>query len=83
MIARLRACLELARKNVWGILLVLYPFADQIIAFIEGWMPAMAPHLGPAVFRYMGLVIVVVKVALQVYQGWQQLGSLLAKKGGA
>jgi hypothetical protein len=82
MMTRLKAFLVLARKNVWGVLLVLYPFADQIIAGIEGWLPAMAPYLGPAVFRYMGLAIVVVKVALQAYRGWQQLGSLLAKKEG-
>ena len=80
MMARIKQSLQLARKNVWALLLVAYPFADQIIAALEGWMPALAPHLGANTFRYMGLAIVGAKVALQVYRGWLQLAALLAKK---
>ena len=83
MMARIKACLGLARKNVWGALLLLYPFADQIIATVEGWLPALAPHLGANTFRYMGLAIVTAKVGLQLYRGWLQIGALLAKKEGA
>jgi hypothetical protein len=84
MTARLKAMLQLAGKYVWALLLVLYPFADQIIAAAEGWMPALAPHLGANTFRYMGLVIVGVKFGLQVYRGWLQVEALLKKKvGGA
>jgi hypothetical protein len=78
MMARIKACLELARKNVWGVLLLLYPFADQIISTVEGWMPALAPHLGANTFRYMGLAMVAAKVALQVVRGWRQPGARLA-----
>jgi hypothetical protein len=83
MKTQLIAWAQTARKNVWAVLLLAYPFADQIIAALEGWMPALGPHLGTNTFRYMGLAIVVAKVALQVYRGWLQLGALLAKKGGA
>jgi len=79
--ARIKTCLELARKNVWGALLILYPFADRIISTVEGWMPALAPHLGANTFRYMGLAMVAAKVALQVYRGWLQLGAFLANEG--
>jgi len=82
MTTRLKAFLTLARKYVWSVLLVLYPFADQIVAGIEAQLPALQPHLGPKVYAYMGLAIVAAKVALQVYRGWQQLGSLLARKEG-
>lgn len=82
MMARLKACLALARTHVWTVLLVAYPFADQIIATIEGWMPALAPHLGANTFRYMGLAIVAAKVGLQVYRGWLQVEALLTKKAG-
>lgn len=81
MIDRIKLSLQLARRNVWTVLLLAYPFADQIIATVEGWMPALAPHLGANTFRYMGLVIVGAKVALQVYRGWLQFTALLAKKG--
>jgi hypothetical protein len=81
MMARIKTCLELARTNVWGVLLLLYPFADQIIVAVEGWMPALAPHLGANAFRYMGLAIVGAKVGLQVYRGWLLIGALLVKKG--
>lgn len=84
MIARLKASLQLAGKYVWAVLLVLYPFADQIIATVEGWMPVLAPHLGANTFRYVGLAIVAIKFGLQVYRGWLQVEALLAKKvGGA
>lgn len=82
MMARLKASLLLARKSVWAALLLAYPFADQIIATIEGWLPALAPHLGADTFRYMGLAIAAAKVALQVYRGALQLKALLAAKTG-
>lgn len=82
MTTRLKAFLILARKYVWTLLLVLYPFADQVIAGIEAQLPTLQPYLGPKVYAYMGLAIVAAKVALQVYRGWQQLGALLAKKTG-
>jgi hypothetical protein len=82
MRARLNAALELARKYVWALLLLAYPYADQIIATVEGWMPALAPHLGVNTFRYMGFAIVVAKFSLQVYRGWLQIKPLLANKTG-
>jgi len=82
MMARIKTCLELARRHVWAMLLVAYPFADQIIATVAGWMPALAPHLGANAFRYMGLAIVAAKVGLQVYRAWVQFAALLAKKDG-
>lgn len=82
MMARVKASLQLAGKYVWAVLLVLYPFADQIIATIEGWLPALAPHLGANTFRYVGLTIVGAKVGLQVYRGWIQVEALLTKKAG-
>jgi hypothetical protein len=82
MKTQLIAWAQVARKNVWALLLVAYPFADQIIASIEGWMPALAPHLGANTFRYMGLAIVAAKVGLQVYRGWLQVKVLLTKKVG-
>lgn len=80
MMTQVESVLNHARKNVWALLLLAYPFADQIIATLEGWMPALAPHLGANTFRYMGLAIVGTKVALQVYRGWLQLAALLARK---
>jgi len=80
MMARLKAWVLLARKGVWAVLLLAYPFADQIIATIEGWLPALAPYLGADTFRYMGVAIAVTKVALQVYRGALQLKALLAAK---
>jgi hypothetical protein len=82
MMASIEMVLNQARKNVWTLLLLAYPFADQIIAALEGWMPALAPHLGASTFRYMGLVIVSVKVGLQVYRGWSQFTALLTRKEG-
>jgi hypothetical protein len=82
MMARAKVGLQLAGRYVWTVLLVLYPFADQIIATIEGWLPALAPHLGANTFRYVGLAIVSVKVGLQVYRGWLQVEALLTKKAG-
>jgi hypothetical protein len=82
MKTRLIAWAQTARAHVWTLLLLAYPFADQIIAGIEGWMPALAPHLGANAFRYMGLAIVSAKVALQVYRGWVQVTALLAKSEG-
>jgi hypothetical protein len=66
MMARLKIALQLARLHVWAILLMLYPFADQMLATIEGWMPSLAPYLGANAFRFMGVVIVGAKFALQV-----------------
>jgi hypothetical protein len=83
MMDRIKASLQLAGKYIWAVLLVLYPFADQIVAGIEAQLPALQPHLGPKVYAYMGLTIVIAKVALQAYRGWQQFWALLAKKEGA
>lgn len=80
MMARVKACLELARKYVWAMLLLAYPYADQIIAAVEGWMPVLAPYLGANTFRYMGFAIVAAKFSLQLYRGWLQLKPLLANK---
>jgi hypothetical protein len=80
MMARVKAGLQLVGKYIWAVLLVLYPFADQIIAAVEGWMPTLAPHLGANTFRYVGLTIVGIKFALQVYRGWLQVEALLTKK---
>ena len=82
MKTRLSAWAQAARTHVWTLLLLAYPFADQIIASIEGWMPALAPHLGANACRYMGLAIVGAKVALLVYRGWFQVEALLTKKAG-
>lgn len=82
MMARLQTYLALARRSVWAVLLLAYPFADQIIATVEGWLPALAPYLGAGTFRYMGLAIVAAKVALQVYRGWLQLKVLFDTKAG-
>lgn len=82
MKTRLIAWVQLAGQYIWAVLLVLYPFADQIIATFEGWLPALAPHLGSNTFRYVGLVIVGAKVGLQVYRGWMQVEALLTKKAG-
>lgn len=82
MKTRLIAWVQTARAHVWTLLLLAYPFADQIISTIEGWMPALAPHLGANTFRYVGLTIVGVKVGLQVYRGWLQVEALLTKKAG-
>ena len=82
MMARIKASMQLAGKYVWAVLLVLYPFADQIIATIEGWMPVLAPHLGANTFRYVGLAIVGAKFGLQAYRGWLQVKALLTKKAG-
>lgn len=84
MMAGVKASLQMAGKYVWAVLLVLYPFADQIIATVEGWMPALAPHLGANTFRYMGLTIVGAKFALQLYRFGLQVKALLTTKvGGA
>ena len=83
MIPQAKRLLDQMRRNVWAMLLLAYPFADQIIAALEGWMPALAPYLGANTFRYMGLTIVVAKVGLQVYRGWAQFSALLARKEGS
>jgi hypothetical protein len=80
--ARIKALSALVRKYVWALLLVAYPFADQIIATVEGWMPALAPYLGANTFRYMGFAIVAAKFGLQAYRGWVQVKALLAAKTG-
>lgn len=82
MSARLNSALQLAGKYVWAVLLVLYPIADQIIATVESWLPALAPYLGANTYRYVGLAIVGVKFGLQAYRGWLQVEALLTKKAG-
>jgi hypothetical protein len=82
MMARARTALQLARLHVWAVLLVLYPFADQIIATVEGWLPALAPYLGANAFRYMGVVIVGAKFALQALALVRSIKAASAAKGG-
>lgn len=83
MMARLKAWALLAQKGLWPVLLVIYPFADQIIATIETWLPKAAPYLGANTFRYVGVVIVAAKVLLQAYRGWLWVKALLAQMKGA
>jgi hypothetical protein len=73
--------LQVGRKNVWAILLALYPFADSILAWAETQLPVLQPVLGANAFRYLGLLIVAAKFALQIWRGWQQLGAMLKQRG--
>lgn len=82
MMARLKAFLEVARKNVWAVLLALYPLADSILAWAETQMPILQPVLGANAFRYLGLVIVAAKFALQVWRGWREFSAMMNQRAG-
>jgi hypothetical protein len=45
-----------------GTLLVLYPFADQIIAGVHDHLPELAPYLPANVFQAVGLALVVYNI---------------------
>jgi hypothetical protein len=79
MLDKFKKALQLARTNVWALLLTLFPFADQIIAFAEAQLPALAPYLGANVFRYMGVSIVAAKFALQLWRGWAEFKAMLGR----
>lgn len=74
--------LQLGRKHVWTILLALYPVADPILAWAEAQLPVLQPVLGANAFRYLGLAIVVAKVALQMWRGWQAFGAMMRNRAG-
>jgi hypothetical protein len=80
---KLASWLQLARKNVWAILLALYPFADSILAWAETQLPVLQPVLGANAFRYLGLLIVAGKFALQMWRGWQAFGAMMRDRAGA
>jgi hypothetical protein len=80
MLDRTKQAAQKARQYVWLVLGALFPFADQLIAGIEGQLPLLAPYLGQATFRYMGAAIVFAKLALQAYRGWQQFSDMLSRK---
>lgn len=79
---KLIATLEMARKNVWAVLLALYPFADSILAWAESQMPVLQPVLGANAFRYLGLLIVAAKFALQVWRGWKDFSAMMSHRAG-
>jgi hypothetical protein len=80
---KLMAWLQLARKHVWLALLALYPFADSILAWAETQLPVLQPVLGANAFRYLGLIIVAAKFALQMWRGWQAFGAMMRDRAGA
>lgn len=45
-----------------AVLLILYPFADQIINGVHDHLPEMAPYLPANVFRAVGLALVVYNI---------------------
>jgi hypothetical protein len=55
-----------ARKSftVWlnSMLLIAYPFADQIIAGIHDNLPDLAPYLPANMFRAVGLALVIYNI---------------------
>lgn len=79
----LAASLQLARKNVWAVLLALYPFADSILAWLDSQMPVLQPVLGANAFRYLGLLIVAAKFSLQVWRGWQEFAAMMNHRAGS
>jgi hypothetical protein len=58
--------LRAARKSftVWlnGTLLILSPFADQIIAGVHDHLPELAPYMPENMFRAVGLALVVYNI---------------------
>lgn len=77
---KLAAWLQVARKNVWAVLLALYPFADSILAWLDSQLPVLQPVLGANAFRYLGLLIVAAKFALQVWRGWKEFGAMMNQR---
>jgi hypothetical protein len=59
MMARAQAWLHSA--GVWfnAMLLVAFPYADQIIAAVNDNMPALAQYLPPDVYKAVGVAVVV------------------------
>lgn len=58
----LRTVWESFTVRLNAVLLVLYPFADQIISGVHDHLPEMASYLPANVFRAVGLALVVYNI---------------------
>lgn len=58
----------LRSMTMWfnGLLLAAWPFAEQIVGGMREYMPELQPYLPADVFKWVGLAVVVLNIALRV-----------------
>lgn len=69
-LAALRAY-QIGKTKIWYVLLVLFPFTEQIVDALSGFLPVMLQHGG--IYKWVGYAIVAVKGALQFWSFLQQV----------
>lgn len=69
MLNKLKAALarayRIAKTKVWYALLLIFPFTDQIMAYLMPYTPRMLQHGG--IYKWMGYSIVAFNSARQTY----------------
>lgn len=76
MIAKLRGALRSATIWVNGLLLALFPFADEIVQGVRENLPLLAQYLPADVFKTVGLIVVVFNILQRTWTS-----KSLAEKG--
>lgn len=61
-----RTALATIKASIWSLLLIAYPYAEDILALVDKYMPALANLLPPNLYKFVGVVIVAAKFSLQV-----------------
>jgi hypothetical protein len=64
--AAVRRTWAAGKASIWTLLLLAFPYADQLVQLLEANLPVLAPYLPPNVFKLVGFIIVAVKFGLQI-----------------
>lgn len=68
-----RAAFATLKASIWSILLLMLPYADDIMAMLDQYMPMLATYLPANIYKAMGMAIVGMKFAIQIYKFGQKL----------
>jgi hypothetical protein len=81
-VAAARLMAKTARASIWAVLLLAFPYSDQIMAAIDENLPALAAVLPKNAYAFVGAVIVGAKFALQIIKVLSIIKAARAAKAG-
>lgn len=68
-----RAALATLKASIWSLLLVAVYHVDDIMLMVDQYAPMLAAYLPENIYKAMGVAIVGVKFAIQIYKLGQKL----------
>jgi hypothetical protein len=69
--------IDTARRGAYFVLLLMFPFADQIIELIIDTLPALGRYMPGNVYKWVGFALVAAKVLYQFHRAYRETKDVL------